>query len=145
MKADSLNILLRLKEWRKEEIELEIERIQQSIDREEARLRDMEAEFSGNLEDFRSNRAGEAISPDSLRVFHSYFNSMHTKMAQQRESIERKIAELERTRELLVEAYREKMLVENLQGRLLCNETRERTRKEQKELDFLYTSRLNGR
>jgi len=138
MKSDSLNNILKLKEWRKEEIEMEITRLQCIINQEEALLKRMETQFHGNLEAFKQ----EAISPGSLKTFHSYFSEMNIRMGQQREAIIRKIAELEETQKLLIEAYKEKMLVENLKGKLCLNETQANNRKEQKELDFIFTTRM---
>ncbi len=142
MKSDSLNNLLKLKEWRKEEIEMEINRLQGIINQEEARLKTMEAELSGNLETFQDHQIQDIIDPGSLKTFHSYFSQMNVRMCRQRGAIIRKIAELEDTQKLLIEAYKEKMLVENLRGKLCLNETRENNRKEQKEFDFIFTTRI---
>ncbi len=142
MKSASLNNLLKLKEWRKEEIEMEINRLQVIINQEEARLKTMETELYGNLETFKDHQTHDIINPGSLKTFHSYFSQMNLKMCQQREAIIRKIAELEETQKLLIEAYKEKMLVENLRGKLCLNETRENNRKEQKEFDFIFTTRI---
>ncbi|VAX32921.1 hypothetical protein MNBD_NITROSPIRAE02-1656 [hydrothermal vent metagenome] len=142
MKSDSLNNLLKLKEWRKEEIEMEINRLQGIINQEEARLKTMESELSGNLETFKNHQIQDVIDPGSLKTFHSYFSHMNIKMYQQREAIVKKIAELDETQKLLIEAYKEKMLVENLKGKLCMNETRENNRKEQKEFDFIFTTRI---
>ncbi|HDH01607.1 MAG TPA: flagellar export protein FliJ [Nitrospirae bacterium] len=142
MKSDSLNNLLKLKEWRKEEIEMEINRLQVIINQEETRLKTMETELSGNLETFKNHQVQDIIDPGSLKTFHSYFSQMNIRMGQQRGAIIRKIAELEETQKLLIEAYKEKMLVENLRGKLCLNETRENNRKEQKEFDFIFTTRI---
>jgi len=142
MKSDSLNNILKLKEWRKEEIEMEINRLQGIINQEETRLKTMETEVSGNLETFKNHQIQDIINPGSLKTFYSYFSQMNLKMCQQREAIIRKIAELEETQKLLIEAYKEKMLVENLRGKLCLNETRENNRKEQKEFDFIFTTRI---
>ncbi|HEC97819.1 MAG TPA: flagellar export protein FliJ [Nitrospirae bacterium] len=142
MKSDSLNNLLKLKEWRKEEIEMEINRLQGIINQEEARLKAMETELSGNLETFKNHQVQDIIDPGSLKTFHSYFSQMNIRMGYQREAIIKKIAELEETQKLLIEAYKEKMLVENLRGKLCLNETKANNRKEQKELDFIFTTRM---
>ncbi|NOY38727.1 MAG: flagellar export protein FliJ [Nitrospirae bacterium] len=142
MKSDSLNSLLKLKEWRKEEIEMEINRLQGIINQEEARLKTMETELSGNLETFKDHQIHDVIDPGSLKTFHSYFSQMNIRMCQQREAIIKKIAELDETQKLLIEAYKEKMLVEKLRGKLCLNETRANNRKEQKEFDFIFTTRI---
>ncbi|GEM_PF-5807046 len=142
MRSDSLNNLLKLRQWRKEEIETEISRLQCAIDDEERRLKTMESELTSSFEAFRNRQAEETLDPCALKTFHAYFSSMNTKLEQQKKAVLRKIAELEETKRLLIEAYKEKMLVENLKGRLCLRETRENNRREQKELDFIFTTRL---
>ncbi len=142
MKSDSLNNILKLKEWRKEEIEMEINRLQGIINQEETRLKTMETEVSGNLETFKNHQIQDIINPGSLKTFYSYFSQMNIRLGHQREAIIKKIAELEETRKLLIEAYKEKMLVENLRGKLCLNETKANNRKEQKEFDFIFTTRI---
>ncbi|NOZ25426.1 MAG: flagellar export protein FliJ [Nitrospirae bacterium] len=141
MRSDSLDNLLKLKQWQKEELEMEISRLQCIIDEEESRLKAMETELSSCFEAFREQQAKEVLDSGDLKTFHSYFSRMNTRMGQQREAIMQKIAELEKTQKLLIEAYKEKMLVENLKGKLCVREAKENNRREQKELDFIFTTR----
>ncbi len=136
--TDPLDNILRLKTWKKEELEMEIGRLEESLQREREGLRRLESEFARRVEEFSRK---EGFGPDSLRMFHLYMARVNREMKEQRGMILKRVKDLETTRERLVEAYKEKVLIEKLRQRRMAMGTEREERLRQKELDFICLQR----
>ena len=137
MRLESLNSILKLKGWKKDQIETEISSIQRVINDHEERLRIMENELALHLYEFRDRNKSDVLRPDLLRSFHAYMEGMNERMGRERDSIFKRLQELKDKREKLVSVYKEKMVVEKLRERHISEEVRADKRVQRKELDFI--------
>ncbi|RMG68593.1 MAG: hypothetical protein D6710_09990 [Nitrospirae bacterium] len=142
MNVDSLNSILKLKEWNQESIEAELGRLSRMVKHHEETLRAIEFEFEREMESFKK-RMSEEPNPESLRLFHSYFADMTSKLNEHRRILKKRIEELKLTEQRLIKAYREKSLVEKLRDNELNNIKKHLKRIEQKQLDEIATKRYN--
>ncbi|RMG03732.1 MAG: flagellar export protein FliJ [Nitrospirae bacterium] len=140
----SLDSIIRIKEWRSEEIETEIMKLQKIIDEHEERLKDMEAEFRFHIEEFKKTQQGTTMGADEMQSYHAYMEGMNERMKKERLAIMNRIQEMMTKREKLISLYKEKRVVEKLKEKQVAEMKRFAERREQKEIDFLSVRRYSG-
>jgi len=140
MNVDSLNSILKLKEWNQESIEVELGRLSKMVKHHEETLRAIEREFENEMSAFRRRMTSEP-NPDSLKLFHSYFLDMSNKLNEHKKILKQRIRQLKLTEEKLIQAYRERSLVEKLRDREMKNQKKIQDRLEQKQIDDIATKR----
>ncbi len=140
MNVDSLNSILRLKEWSQESIEVELGRLSKMVKHHEETLEAIEREFEKEMSAFRTRMTSEP-NPDSLKLFHSYFMEMSNKLNEHKKILKQRIKQLKQTEEKLMKAYRERSLVEKLRDKELKNQRKLQDRIEQKRIDEIATKR----
>ncbi len=140
MNVESLNSILKLKEWTQESIEAELGKLSRMVKHHEDTLKAIEAEFEKEIDAFKS-RMADSPSPDSLRLFHNYFNDMSNRLREHKRILKQRIKELKLTEERLIQAYRERSLVEKLRDQELHNRQKIQERAEQKQIDEIATKR----
>ncbi len=140
MNVDSLNSILKLKEWTQESIEVELGRLSKMVKHHEETLKAIEREFENEMSVFRRKMTDEP-NPDSLKLFHSYFMDMSNKLNEHKKILKQRIKQLKLTEEKLIQAYRERSLVEKLRDKELKNQRTLQNRLEQKQIDEIATKR----
>lgn len=141
MRIDSLNSIIKLKEWRKEEFSVQVKNIQRLIEQHEQSIRELEDEFEKNLADFRRNTLNRVVTAEALRMQHDYVEHLTRKMKEQKDALMNRIEELEETRSRLTEAQKEEKLVKKLKTKQTDRVIKNIKIEEQKMLDDISIKR----
>ena len=141
MNVESLNNILKLKEWTQETIEIELGRLARMVKHHEETLKAIESEYEREISVFKQ-KILEEPRPDSIKVFHAYFSDMNSKITKHKEILRKRIEELKQTEQRLLKAYRERSLVEKLVHKELNQQKRLADRSNQKMIDELATKRF---
>lgn len=139
----SLDCIIRIKEWRSEEIETEIMKLQRIIDEHEERLKSLEEEFKSHIVEFKKTQQGTTLCADEMQSYHAYIEGMNERMKKEKIAITNRIQEMMAQREKLISLYKEKRVVEKLKEKQIAEMRRFAERKEQKEIDFLSVRRYS--
>lgn len=139
-RIDTVSKIMQLKDYKKEELETEVRRIREMIKKEEAQLAGIEKKFEEVSTSYREKMNSHALRSHDMELYSTCFGRLLDDIDRQRKQVASKIAELNRKQEALIEAHREKKLLEKMHGKILGEETRKKDREEQKNMDFLYLS-----
>lgn len=141
MKRQKITRIIELKEFTKEQLELEALRLRNELDIENLKLSSIKGLLDKVVADFNSRNDDSSMSGLELEYFYNYSAHLNAQIKLQEVVVGNKSAELEGKHKEMMEVYREKRILEVLHDRILSRETREKLILEQKEADFNFGSR----
>lgn len=137
----TISKVLELKEMAEDQIELQARRVRNELDGETARLDLLRNTLEYATMEFEARRNTDSIHRQELELFYSYVSSLSKQIVRQKIMVQKKQAEADLIQHAMLEAYKEKRLVEILYNKVLHQEMRETLLSEQKEADFSFLSR----
>ncbi len=140
-KSKTISKILRLKDNKKKELELEVKQASDRLDAEKAKLLTLEKEYKDALRSFDNKNAEDSLNAHDVGSFYSYFLNMAHMISIQKENHLQWQKELKSVENMLVDAHKDKKMFEILNGKAVKKENRDRTISEQKEVDFLSLSK----
>lgn len=140
-KIDTVSKVLRLKEHRKEEIEHEVRNVTDMINLIRKEIDSLEQRFSEATMLFNEKQNKGDVGINELGLFYNYFHQLNDEMTASKKEMAEKLAELDHRREELLEAYKEKKIMEILKGKIEQEDKREKEQSAQKEMDFLFLAK----
>ncbi len=140
-KSKTITKILRLKDNKKKELELEVKKAADRVDAEKARLVMLEKEYRDTLRLLDNKNTEDSLSAHDIISFYNYFLNMTNMISTQKENHLQWQKELASVQDLLVDAHKDKKMFEVLNGKAVKKENRDRTISEQKEVDFLSLSK----
>jgi len=140
-KKETVGKILKLKDTKKKEIEIEVKKAHTRADEERSRLQSLEKDYNERLQYFRENHGeGEYRAKEVIAHF-EMLNHLDEKITAQRKVHSESETILQSLEKLLIEAHREKKAVEILDTKITKQQQKERALAEQKELDYLGVTR----
>lgn len=133
--------VLELKEFAQEQIETEVRKAKDELDTEQARLTSIEEALKNTLAQIDSEDRNCSAMIQGRDFFYSYMMHLNREIERQTRVVLKKTQELETKKNAMVEAYKEKRLIETLHDRILSKKMRESSLSEQKEADSNFISR----
>ena len=137
-KKNTILKILKLKENKKREMEIEVKKAYDKVDEEEARLLSLENEYKETLESF--NGAANMEVKDASN-FYSFFSRLNESIEKQNDVCTNRINELEQVKDGLINAHKEEKIMEIMKDKVVKEEKKEREKSEQNEADFITVSR----
>jgi flagellar export protein FliJ len=128
--------IIKLKDNRKRELEMEVKYALDRLDAEEARLLSLQKDYNDSVSRFESQVARGLLDPARITAYYEYFAQMRERIAYQKLVREQRKTELENVKDALVTAHKEKRALEILDEKTVRRERIEQERKEQKETDY---------
>lgn len=141
MKRQKITKIIELKEFTKEQLEIEVRRVRNELDIENMKLSSIKGLLDKVVAEFNSRDEGSLRSGMELEYFYSYSAHLNYQIKLQEVTVGKKSAELDGKHKEMMEVYKEKRILEALYDRILSKETREKLVLEQKEVDFNFGSR----
>jgi flagellar export protein FliJ len=132
--------LLDLKKFNLERHELDVRKINNDLNLEKERLDSLEREFKDSAKVLKSWHNTTA-SAREIELFYNYLVELNKKTRDQKEAIQMKSKELEEKKNKMLNVYREKSVLELLLKRIHSKEDKEKSRREQAWIDFLFLSK----
>lgn len=137
----TLSKMVRLKENKKKEVELELKKVMEEVEAERAKLSALEKEYDEAVNLFNSRQEEGSLNALDMNSFYDYFLHINRQIDLQKQNYSRKLRELASLRDMLVNTHKEKRLFEILNGKAIKRQIREKRISEQKESDFLSLSK----
>ena len=133
--------VIRMKQMREEEIQVELNRINGEIEVCTAKLAELEEGIEKAKQTFNERQCSGSLSVEEFSLYCGYFTEMFEGTMRQMKAVEEKRRELEHVRDDLIAVYKDKKVMENLRDRIKERIEAEDKAKEKKEQDYLYISR----
>ncbi|MCX7913887.1 MAG: flagellar export protein FliJ [Thermodesulfovibrionales bacterium] len=145
MLSKRISKLLQLKEYTKDICEAELKKALSSLDMEKKRLLSIEKEIEETIKRYDKCQQEGLFNIQDLEFLIDYLFSLNEKAKKQKRVIDRLAIDVQKKTEKLLEAHKEKQMVEIMYDKLIKEENKSSEKHEQKEqdLNFLYNkSRL---
>jgi flagellar export protein FliJ len=133
--------ILKLKDNRKREIELEVKRAADREEEEKTRLKTLEKDYTDTLEYFSEKHGEGLLDINKLVSYYDFFSRINGKIDEQKKVHSECQDELACLKDSLVHAHQEKRMFEIINDKALKTEHKENLKSEQKEHDFIALSR----
>ena len=133
--------ILKLKENRKKEIELEVKMAADREEEEKTRLKALEKDYVDTLEYFSEKQGEGSVDINKLISYYDFFSRINGKIDEQKKIHTECMDELACLKDSLVHAHQEKRMFEIINDKAVKTEHKENLKSEQKENDFIALSR----
>lgn len=140
-KKSTITKILKLKDNKKKEIELQVKKAHDKADEEKSKLNALEQDYQETLKYFNETHENGSLDINSLRSCYDFFSRISGKINEQKRIHTQCLDELAHLKDCLVTAHKDKKIFEILNTKETKKENRERLNTEQKENDFLAISR----
>ncbi|MBF0518346.1 MAG: flagellar export protein FliJ [Nitrospirae bacterium] len=141
-RLDTLKRIIQVKEYKKSEAEIELQKAWRVLKTEQSQLDLLEKHLSDNTAALDKKKNSRNINGYELTLYYDYIETLYKKIDAQTKVVAEKTLEMEKKQTELVEAYREVKTVEVLKDRVVSDERKKMERQTQREMDFVYLSRL---
>jgi len=140
-KNRTITKLLKLKDNKKKEIEIEVKKAADRVDDEKSRLNCLEKDFTDTLECFNEKNFEGSMDVNNITSYYDFFSRINGKISEQQKIHDHHNNELTSLKHDLVEAHKDKKVFEILNEKAIRKDMKEKQSSEQKEADFFAISR----
>jgi len=140
-KNKTITKILKLKENRKKEIELEVKRASDREEEEKTKLKVLENKYVDTLKYFSEKHEEGSLDINNLISYYDFFSRINGKIDEQKKVHTESLNELACLKDTLVNAHKEKRMFEIINNKAVKREHKEDLNSEQKENDFIALSR----
>ncbi|MBF0319781.1 MAG: flagellar FliJ family protein [Nitrospirae bacterium] len=141
-KLDMLKRIEQVREFKKDEAEMEVHKAWTALRTEQENLAALESLLTGTIAVLEQKKSGSAVNPYELTIFYDYIDMLYKKIDEQILVVKQKDEELQQVQAALVEAYKELKTVGILKDKVINEDTKRKSAIEQRQMDFAYLSRL---
>ncbi len=140
-KTKTISKILKLKENKKKEIELEVKKASDRVDVEKSKLQALEKDYMDTLRFFNEKHKEGSLDINNIVSYYEFFSRIHGKINKQRKIHSQRQSELETLKNMLVSAHKDKRMFEIMKENAVKKQIKEKAVLEQKENDFYALSR----
>lgn len=140
-KNRTISKLLKLKDNKKKEIEIEVKKVADRVDKEKSRLNSLENDFTDSLDFFNEKNSEGSMNINNINSYYDFFSRINGKIDEQKKIHDHHENELKSLKNNLVEAHKEKKVFEILNEKAIRKDLKEKQSSERKEADFFAISR----
>jgi len=137
-RVKTVSKILEIKGFTKEQLEAEVRKCRQLLKVEQEKADALELEYRTISDDFLSKQTKGTVPAHELELVYTYLKHVGKQIDQQKRIVEIRNAELDQCMNALVEAHKEKRLLEILQEKIVHLHAREAEHVEQKEADYQF-------
>jgi flagellar export protein FliJ len=140
-KNRTISKLLKLKDNKKKEIEIEVKKAADRVDEEKSKLVSLEKDFFDTLEYFNAKNFEGSMNVNNINSYYDFFSRINGRIDEQKKIHDHHNMELRSLRNVLVDAHKDKKVFEILNDRAIRRDLKEKLAIEQKEADFFAITR----
>ncbi len=140
-KNRTLPKILKLKDNRKKELEIEVKKAFDRVDEEEAKLRELEKDYADMLRVFDERQAKGGMYVKDINSYYDFFSMINCRIDEQKKIHSQCRDEFRILKDTLIIAHRDKKMFEILNDKAVREEIKEREVSERKETDFFTLTR----
>jgi flagellar export protein FliJ len=136
---------LELKEYKKEQFKISVQKSRNELEGEYAKLEFIMNNYEQIINEFNKKHKEGLINAQELDFFYNYIFYLSKQIEQQKKNVSLKFEEVELKQKGLMNAHMEKRVFEMLYNKISSEENKKKIKGEQKEADFLFLSKKNRR
>jgi flagellar export protein FliJ len=136
-KKATLSKILKLRDNRKKEIEIELQKAADKVYEEESKLHALVSDYTENLKFFNEKNDEGSIDVSKLNSYYDFFSSINARIKEQEKKRADCQDEFDDLKNTLVKAHKDKKAIEILSDKITKRGIKERATTEQKENDYL--------
>lgn len=140
-KTKTISKILKLKESKKREIEMEVKKASDRVDREKEKLNALEKDYCDTLECFKEKNMEGSLDSSKISSYYDFFSRINGRIKEQKKIHTQRKNELKTLKNTLINAHKEKRMFEILTEKEVKKDMREKAVSEQKEADFFTLAR----
>jgi len=140
-KKRTISKILKLKDSKKKELELEVKIAADRVDEAESEIKTLQNDYEDKVKYFNENNEKGSIDINNINSYYDFFSRINGIIDKQKEvHVERQV-ELKSLKDSLINAHKDKRVFEILNERAIKADQKEKSLSEQKEIDFIAISR----
>jgi len=140
-KKGTISKILKLKDSRKKELELEVKIAADRVDEVESEINTLQNEYEDKVKFFNESNDKGAIDINKINLYYDFFSRINGRIDEQKEIHAQRKVELKSLKDSLVNAHKDKRVFEVLNERAMKADQREKSLTDQKETDFIAITR----
>lgn len=140
-KNRTISKILKLKENKKKQAEMEVKEASERVDEEKTKLQSLERDYQDTLKYFNEKQEDGSMDVYSLISCYDFFSRINGKINKQTKVHNQCLNELDCLKNNLITVHKEKKVFELLNDKAVKKEHKEKLDGEQKESDFFSLSR----
>ncbi len=144
-KQKTVSKIIELKEADTERLEAEARKASERLDREQEKLDSLDRDHRKTSMDLLAKQSQGTLPVNDLDLFTTYLNHLEKQIAVQRSIVNLRAAELEKVQKAMLVVHTEQRLLERLGDKLEREQTKSAGKAAQKESDFGFLTRREGR
>lgn len=137
--------VLEVKEIKREQIEAEVRKAREKLSAEKQKLQDLEQAYKANSVELTDRQLAGTLPVREMDVYYAYLKHVCKQIQHQKEIVTIRQREVDERDKGMVEAYKEKRLVEILHDKIVCQEAKLAGQAEQKDMDAEFIMRKTER
>jgi len=140
-KKKTISKILKLKDSKKKELELEVKIAADRVDEAESEIKTLQNDYEDKVKYFNESNEKGSIDINNINSYYDFFSRINGMIDKQKEvHVERQV-ELKSLKDSLINAHKDKRVFEILNERAIKADQKEKSLIEQKEIDFIAISR----
>jgi flagellar export protein FliJ len=140
-KINTISKILKLKDGKKQEIELEVKEAADRVEEEKSKLKSLERDYREKFKAFSEKNSEGNLDINKINSFYDYFASIDEKIKEQKEVHMKCKQELRDLQNILVHAHQDKKMFEILKEKAVKEQRKEQALSEQKEAEYFVLTR----
>ncbi len=137
----TISKILKLKDGKKQEIEIEAKKAADRVDEESTKLKSLENDYQNELKKFNDKNSAGALNIDKIISYYDYFARIDGKIKAQKVIHLKRKNEHNVIKEHLINAHKDKKMFEILKGKAVKEHLKEKESSAQKEADYFVLAR----
>ncbi len=140
-KLNTISKILKLKDNKKQEVELEVREASDRLDDERDKLLGMENEYQQKLESFNRKNSDGSLDINNITSYYDYFARIEGRVKKQKEHFAVRKKELDVAKDNLINAHKDQKVFEILKDKAVKSDQKEKAESAQKEADYFILTR----
>ncbi len=140
-KKKTISKILKLKESRKIELELEVKNAADRVELVESEIEVLQNDYEDKVRYFNESNEKGSLDVHNINSYYDFFSRINGRIDQQKKVHAERQTELKSLKDSLINAHKDKRVFEILKEKATKADQREKSVSEQKETDFIAISR----
>lgn len=136
MTSKRISKVLELKQFTKDIYETELKKSLETLQAEKTKLTSIETDIQKTITQYNQSQQDGSINIIELDFFYNYLRHMNKQAEKQKNVISKKSLEVQKKKDKVIDAHKEKQMVEIIHNKLVKEEIKDADKKEQKEIEL---------
>lgn len=140
-KKKTISKILKLKDSRKKELELEVKIAADRVDEVESEINALQNDYEDKVRNFNESNEKGSFDIHNINSYYDFFSRINSRIDEQKKVHAERQTELKSLKDSLVNAHKDKKIFEILNEKAMKADQRKKSLTEQKETDFIAITR----